>query len=296
MLCQIALACLYAEERGRVAVVDTDYVHARSFNDRFSHYFESRTRDLVLDTDGIAAEMDRLTVFPRELTGRLNAYTIAWSDAVEYWVDAETGTRLSFDLLTPYDEDILLRHACGGGPASLLALARMRLKGPLVEGLSRRLDAIGAPFSAIHIRHTDYRCDYVSAIEALKPSVTLPLFVATDNAACRDYCREIFGADNIRSFTNLPEECGRPLHQEWCHTSVVTRNAEAILDLMTLALSSRFFKIPLKENVQKAQYSGFSLLAEGLRQHDNLVASLLGLSETSEWILQRAWSWRKAMG
>lgn len=296
MLCQIALACLYAEARERVAIVDSDYEHARSFKDRFSNYFESRTDSLMLDTDAIAAEMDRLTVFPSELSGRLNSYRIAWCEADEHWADAETGARLAFDLLSPYDEDILLRHTCGGGPASLLALARMRLKGPLLEMLSRRLEAIGAPFSAIHIRHTDYRCDYVAAIEALKPRVSLPLFVATDNAACRDHCIEVFGADNVRSFSNLPETCGVPLHKDGPHTSLAARNAEAILDLMTLALASRFFKIPLSQNVQKAEYSGFSLLAENLRNHDSLVASLLGPSATSEGILRRAWSWRKAMG
>ena len=293
MLCQIEAAYAYAEKSDRVVVVDTNYRNARAFKDKLSTYFSSRSDRLILDSDAIEDRIDAMTVFPEYLFGRLSTYKLDWGTVVSNWCDSETGSRLSFDFDEIYTEQILLHHACGGGQASLKALSRLQLRDAVIDLLEQRIDAIGQSFSAIHIRNTDYKTDYRSQLEGLKGRVHLPVFVATDDSACREYCIELFGKESVRYFSSLPEESGVPLHAEYLHTSVFIRNSEAILDLLMLALATDFFKISLSPNAHHATYSGFSLLAENLKNAPDILAALIGSSAKGRSILERIAAWRR---
>lgn len=293
MLCQIEAAYAYAEKSDRVVVVDTNYLNARGFKDKLSTYFSSRADQLILDSDAVKDRIDTMTVFPEYLSGRLSTYKIDWGIDVSNWCDSETGSRLSFDFDEMYTEQILLHHACGGGQASLKALSRLQLRDVVIDLLDQRIDAIGRSFSAIHIRNTDYKTDYRSQLEGLKDRVNLPVFVATDDRACREYCKELFGEESVRYFSFLPEDGGVPLHEDYLHTSVFIRNSETILDLLTLALATDFFKISLSPNAHHATYSGFSLLAENLKNAPDILAALIGSSAKGRSILGRTAAWRR---
>ncbi|MEL6060826.1 MULTISPECIES: hypothetical protein [unclassified Methylobacterium] len=243
-----------------------------------------------MDFDFIRHSVDTMDVMPPELKGRLNSYTPQWYGAVKNFVDTESGARICFDITKEYDADIVVRHACGGNERALIALKTLVLHDHMVANLERRINAIGRPFSAIHIRNTDYRTDYEQAIDQIKKSILLPVFVATDSSKCRDYCRKVFDDSNVISFSKLPDE-EIPIHSTRNFLTPFERNSDAILDLVTLALSNEYYKIPLRVGSAFA-YSNYSNLAELLVRNSGILISLLGQSASAKAIIERVIAWQ----
>ncbi|MDH2314056.1 hypothetical protein [Methylobacterium brachiatum] len=293
MLTQIEMTHRYAEQTNRIVVVDTDYKHSFFFRDNFSKYFTSKDDRLTLDISHILKPIDEMTTFPSVLSGRASSYKPLWSDTIGNWVDAETYIQLSFDMRKKYNENILIHHQCGGNQSALFALTKLTVREEILDLLAERIDAIGSPFSAIHIRNTDYKTNYRAAVDLLKNSITFPVFIATDNLECRNYCISAFGERNVRFFSCLPDD-GKPIHLNHSFSSLFSRNADSILDLLTLALSSKFYKINLDGSLHGTQFSGYSILAENLITYDGILVSLLGTSSRAKSILQRAFTWRKS--
>lgn len=292
MLCQIELAYRYAEQTNRIVIVDTAYENSFHFHDKFSNYFSSSDPRLILDADTLEASFDTMTVAPWAMSNRLRSYKPVYSHEFHNFADAETGTQLTFDIARHYHEDMLLHHACGGGQKSIFALSKLVLHPKIVDMLKQRIDAIGEPYSAIHIRNTDYQTDYIKAIDQIKGLIRAPVFIATDSLSCRNYCIETFGKDNVRFFSDLPEE-ETSLHLNKNFNTAMKRNSDSLLDLLTCALSTQFFKISLKENAIGMRYSGFSLLAENLITYDGIMVSLLGATDAADAVFRKAFTWRR---
>src|ERR1043166_9133088 len=107
----------------------------------------------------------------------------------------------------------------------------MRLHDAIVDTPIDRLRTIGLPYTAFHIRHTDYKTDYEKELVRLRPTISGAVFVATDNRSVVDHCRSIFGHDRVYSFTRLPESPGRPVHEFVGREPVYEINRDAIVDL-----------------------------------------------------------------
>jgi hypothetical protein len=275
MLCQIEAACRYAERSNRFIFIDTAFKNSTHFKDNFARYFTSRWNRLIVDSNLLDPDLNAMSVFPRELTGRITSYTPKWSAAAANWIDAETGVRLSFDFTRTYDEQIVLHHAQNGGPTAVAAISRLKLNSQLVDALAERIRAIGRPYCAVHIRNTDYKTDYVNAINGIKHLLSPPVFIATDDAECRNACTEILGRENVIYFSDLSNDSGMPLHFIQDEDSVFNRNTDAILDLLTLAFSTRFFRFRLQNNIYHSVFSGFTILVDHLRHHRIVLSSLV---------------------
>ncbi|MBE7180316.1 MAG: hypothetical protein INR71_03745 [Terriglobus roseus] len=288
MLCQIETACRYAERSNRLVVIDTAYKNSAHFRDNFAKYFSSRWNRVLVDSDLFLTDIDAMSVFPQELTGRVTSYRPEWSAAAANWVDAETGIRLSFDFDRTYDEQIVLHHAQNGGPTGVGAMARLKLNRQLIDALAERLRAIGGPYSAIHIRNTDYKTDYIDALKSMKHLLQSPVFIATDDAQCRETCAELLGPTNVIYFSDISNNSGMPLHFIQDAETVFDRNTDAILDLLTLALSSRFFKFRLQNNIYHSVFSGFTILVDHLRHYKIVLSSLIDSSSEKNRIFSSA--------
>ncbi|MCJ2141765.1 hypothetical protein [Methylobacterium sp. E-066] len=294
MLTQIEIMHRYAELADRIVVVDAGYKHGFFFQDSFSKYFISKDARLALDVSHIKQPIDELTTFPAALFGRASSYKPLWSDMLGNWVDTDSNVQLTFDMRRKYDEQLLIHHQCGGNQNALFALTKIIVADEIINSLAERIDAIGAPFSAIHIRNTDYKTDYKTAINALKESIFFPVFIATDNSECRNYCVSVFGRNNVKFFSSLPDD-GNPIHLNRSFAPLFRRNADSILDLLTIALSTKFYKIALDGSLHGMQYSGFSVLAENLITYDGVLVSLLGPTRQALSILQKAFTWRQKL-
>jgi hypothetical protein len=278
-LCQIELACRYAERFGRTVIVDTHTQSKRYFRDSFSNYFVSLQNNLVLDADGVRERFDALDVFPKFLAGRVSRYTTRFDWNAYSFVDEEIGLRVSFDLDRDYAEPLLVHHASGGGKISIGALARMRLEDSLTKVLLRRIQQIGPRYSGIHVRNTDYKARYEHLIGRAAIEPNDPIFLATDNRDTVAYCRSIFGAARLFSFASLPAEAGIAAHHVTDPAEAYERNRDAVLDLVMLALASRLYLFELEPNPHGAKYSGFSILAANLHNAKPVLKRLISDDE-----------------
>lgn len=266
IFCQIEKYACYAEQTNRILIVDTAYKHSQHFNDEFGNYFTSRSRRLILSATEHYEALNKMSVFPHFLTNRVNEYQRVWNTQAGNFCDVSTNLPISFQLNQHYPESLLLVHESLGGENSFFACARMRLNTDLKRELKTRLETIGGPYHAIHIRHTDYQTDYESKLLELSRAGIKKLFVATDNKeVLQDFRREL-GADCVYSFSELTRVNQNPLHRNASPDEMRPyRNTDAICDLLLLALAEMLHILPLKNpSSGGSPYSGFSLLAKNL--------------------------------
>jgi hypothetical protein len=284
MLSQIEACCRYAEKAGRTVVVDTAYPGGTAFQDDFRNYFESKQSRLLLSLDEPGATLDAIKVAPEFLQGRVSTYSAIWGPngawnakrqrPANAWLDAETRKPLTFDFLKDHPQELLLHHSEGRNQVSPYALMRLVVARKVTDELKRRLDAIGRPYDAIHIRHTDMKTSYEPTLESIRKSPPQKVFVATDNIQVLDDFRAALGPDRVFSFSSLPATAGEPLHKGAAHgESRFARNQDAIVDLLMLALSRQLLIVKVQEG---PEYSGFSKLAQELWHHKIMLKHLLG--------------------
>ncbi|HLK24392.1 MAG TPA: hypothetical protein VKT30_07030 [Caulobacteraceae bacterium] len=274
MLCQIERCCAYADRFGRTVVVDTRD-HSDRYRDDFSRYFSSLRQNLVLDDQSYRHLWDTLPVEPAFLAGRVRGSRPYFDPESRFFVDAETKRPVTFDFERDYEAPLVVHHQPGGGVLSIEALAKLRLAPELAGVLRARLAAIGPRYDGIHIRDTDYQARYKNLLGKVPVGPTERIFVATDNASALDACRAAFGAERVYSFAALPAE-PNPLHHIEDPALAYRRNADSILDLLMLALSSTLHLFQLEPNRFNAPLSGYSTLASNLNLRRALVAKVIG--------------------
>jgi hypothetical protein len=284
VLCQIEKVCKYAETFDRTVIIDTNHHSTTAIKDHFSKYFVSRQERVVLDLAEIESSLKNISVVPNFLAGDLLQYDAHFDREIGRHVEKTTRQEITFDFTKDYAEPLLVHHASGrSSGASVAALSRLRLHVNLANELNKRLNSIGANYDSIHIRNTDYKTNYQHLLRRLKFHPALSdcerLFVATDDIACREYCRHMFPDIKIISFSKLPLESGRPIHRLSEGDDIYERNKDAILDLLMLALSRKLIIFEINESRWGAKYSGFSLLARDLRNSKTILSGLISTPE-----------------
>lgn len=270
LLSQIEKCCRYAEQTERTVVVDTNYAGSIHFNDHFENYFISRQDKLLLSPKDLNRTVDELSVFPEFLLARVNRYVPRQNPETHKFCDSENNLPITFDFTKNYPHQLLVHHQAGGSRNSIFALSRMQVQSAIADELQRRIKAIGGPYSAIHIRHTDYRTDYEQALANIKRSTVGRLFVATDNRQVLEDFQACLGYERVFSFSALPQTAGEPIHtQALSEAKTFARNQDAIIDLLMLALSRRLYLLKLRDNHLGTKASGFSRLAHNLWSSNN---------------------------
>lgn len=277
MLCQIADCRAYAARYGRVVVVDTNHSETEYFRDRFSAYFTSSRPDLVLDIEAAPALVALRPCVPAFIEGRVGDYRIRHHRARNLPVDRLTGQVVTFDFTRDHPAPLLVHHLWGGGRNGLAALEGLSITDEIQGRLCERLSAVGGPYCAVHIRATDYRTRYEADLVRIAPYLTGPVFVATDSARALQAAKDILGRERVLSFSALPAGGEEPLHRLRDDQDTFSRNADAILDLLMLALARRLFAFKIVEKPENApDYSGFSRLSAALHRSGGLASRLLG--------------------
>jgi hypothetical protein len=285
VLCQIERVCRYAEQFDRTVIVDTNQRSTRAIKDDFSRYFVSTQQRVLLGLTNVRFEPKNVGVVPHFLAGNFFDYDAYYDNDHENYAEKNTRQLITFDFTRDYAEPILIHHACGRiHGASVAALSRLRLQDSLCSELAKRLNLVGQNYDAVHIRNTDYKTNYPHFLEQLKGQAALAdcerLFVATDDIACLEYCRNFFRDIKIFSFSRLPQESGRPVHWLSETDDNYERNKDAILDLLMLALSRKFIFFEINDAKYGTKYSGFSILARDLRNSKSILDQLLSAHKT----------------
>lgn len=261
ILCQIEKCCRYAEKTDRVVLVDTNFANSDFFCDSFANYFSSRQKRVLLNAENFPDSLNALDVFPMFLFGRIDTYKTFINSEIRQFCDTETELPVTFDFDRNYPHTLLIHHNSGGGMLSLFALLRLQIVDAIADELLTRINHIGSPYTGIHIRNTDYKTNYGRFLRDFKPQPDETMFLATDNHNTLKEFERVFGKDRIYSFSSLPST-SNPIHTEKLPIEErFTRNRDAILDLLMLALSRKLYLFKLEENQIGAQFSGFSKLA-----------------------------------
>jgi hypothetical protein len=292
VLCQIEKVCKYAEQFDRSVIIDTNHHSTGSIRDHFSRYFVSRQKRVFLDLTAIEFKLKNVSVVPSFIASDLLQYDAHFDRELGYFVEKNTRQPITFDFTKNYAEPLLVHHASGRlRGASVAALSRLRLHDNLADELTKRLKSIGSNYVSVHIRNTDYKTNYQVVLNQLRNHPALRdcenLFVATDDIACLEACKNKFPDINIISFSKLPEKSGRPIHRLTELDDVYQRNKDAILDLLMLALSHKFIFFELQENRWSAKYSGFSILALDLRNSRAILSELISRPDDIYQIYRR---------
>jgi hypothetical protein len=276
MLSEIGKCLAYARKHDRVVVVETDYFDLTHFNDVLTHYFTSHDSRLILSSAEFISAFDRMKCAPHFIEGRVTSYL---SNPKTVGIELQSGQHVTFDFSRDYEEQLLVHHSNGQqkGRNAIVALDALLLSDVLVKKLKQRCAELGEHYSGVHIRHTDYKTDYEKRIVQLGAKVQGNIFVATDNVDVLKYCRTVLGASRVFSFTQLPDDAGKPLHHLRSAEGARERNEDAILDLFTLAQARKFFFYPRiggRINMRPS-YSGFSVLVDRLRHEPKLLHRLI---------------------
>ncbi|MGE0724004.1 MAG: hypothetical protein AB7O45_06500 [Alphaproteobacteria bacterium] len=266
MLSQIERCCRYAEGTDRIVVVDTAHPSSDHFRDRLDRYLSLRQSRLVLADEALIDELNRLDAYPTHLGGQLRDY-VHWYDrhSGQYFC-SERGALLSFDFSTDHPHAVLVHHQAGRDRSSVFGLLRLKLLPALADELTRRWEALGGDYAAIHVCHTDYRTNYQAAFPIIEGGPLRRLFVATDNASVLDAFRTRLGPERVFSFAEPLFPAGVAIHRHpVTGDALYARNRDAILDVLLLALARELHVLPL-ENRTHGTYSGYSQLALDLHR------------------------------
>lgn len=274
ILTQIERCCRYAEKFGRQVIVDTAFCNTLHFKDQFSNYFVSRQRLITLDNPFSGQELDAMSVYPAFLKGKVSRHDIKRDEERRRYFESNTERVITFDFKKDYAAQVLV-HSQGGGSASAQFLfLRLRLHDRLTDLLVKRLQEIGQPYAAVHVRNTDMKTNYADVLEKLAGTRLPVLFVATDNGEVLEDFRAKLKRTKIFSFASLPGDGGRPLHINPSQDTARQLNSDALLDLLTLA-SARQLTICRTLNAPESKFSRFSLLAKRLHRNRALVNTLV---------------------
>ena len=283
-LTQLQKAWQYAEKFGRTLIIDTE--GSLGFNCAFSKVFDvvhSQCPVECSSTIDLENLFSRFRVLPHALQGLTPDYLDFHDSALENFVHADSGSKLSFDFRQDHPEELIVHQQCGGGVNGFAGLARLRFGEEIRSSVINQLKPLaGKSYLALHIRHSDYRTDYKAFFDSAAETILSyqHCLLCTDSKEVSDYARSRFGSERILQFGVLPETGGTPLHLYAMRLGHEGRKAllfNQFADLLGLALGEKMLGGKLTSG-GLAGYSGFFVLASGLRQNPWIIAQLLGRS------------------
>ncbi|WP_187972940.1 hypothetical protein [Aquibium microcysteis] len=276
-LVQLELCRRYAARFGRTLIVDTSRCGLRlPFGEVFLPREDFGPPVLGL-TAGLAQELDRCaSVAPSALAGRISTYVSVWDTELGATVERDSRQRIVFDLECDHAEALLVHEQPGGGKRGFGFLGRVALSPWIADAVTARLLPLGGDYDAIHVRNTDLSTDYLRLFRRCRRLFAgRQLLVCSDAADVKRRAAEVFAASTILSVAEVPDTGGEGLH--WSRLSEPRKAAvDLFADLLAIALSRRFvFTAVDARGGRRTGFSGFSVLADMLRQQPDVVRGLL---------------------
>lgn len=269
---QLARARLYAQSHQRILVADA---RRSSLKDSLAKYFSTDSKEIILHPgEALLRHFDSLDTYPADLRGQIrhapdilpkNRYPV-------------TAPSLSIDMSRPYREDLLVHYSYNGGGLALDWLQTMCLVPEAALRIAEALAVLGEDYDAVHIRNTDIETKYLPFFREIFPLVRgRKLLVCSDDLNCREAAKKFFVESQVMTVADIPDTGGTPLHR-YTEQDAYSRNLAMLTDLLALARAQRLFITKATGKQKAGGFSGFSLLAQGLRDHqetvDRLFASL----------------------
>ncbi len=282
VLVQLEKTCRYAERYGRTVIVD---LSRSGLQCNFDELFVARDNfgsEVIAWSDVLGSELDALdSAYPTELTHRITKYNPKYTrqngDTGRYH-DEESDISIDFDFNTNYAEQLLVCEQGGGGDTALKILRRLAFITPVANEVARRLLPIVKDYDAMHIRHSDYKTDYLKLFFRAKTLFRgRSLLICSDSREVKDMAATYFeGFLDVLSLTDIPETGGVPLH---ISTEIDRHgaNVDLLAEIVAMGRSKRFLFTQLSRDNELGYYSkfsGFAILVMQLKADPDVIEAL----------------------
>ena len=225
--------------------------------------------------------IDRISTFPHQISGRVSSYNAIYGRDERNYVCSSTSTPITFDFRREYGENLIVHEQCGGGLWGVELFSKIQAKNWLREEMIGKLELIKKymPYIGVHLRFSDYKCDYGGFLSYLSQKVRgRNVLICSDSLDVRRDSVDILGGNNVFFVSDEIDTGGAPIH------SFVGSESEAVqkhallgsfFDLLGLS-QAEVLIFPKLTNGGLGGYSGFSLLAKGVKDR-KLMDSFLNL-------------------
>jgi hypothetical protein len=273
-LCQIGRCIKYSKAFNRVLIIDTNFSNFLGLKYDFSNYFSISDAQIYLNYNSHELDLKNKSSYPKIKDKDINTYSY-YHNGGECFLDPQATIKLTFDFKKDYVEEVLIHQRTGDGPIeALFALSHLKLKEDLSREILRRYKIIGINYDAIHIRNTDVKTNFKSALKMTTLLHSDKIFVASDDSQTLRNFKSHLG-ERFISFSNISNEGANPLHINAISQNIDEVLKDAICDLFLLGLSNKLQIVKVDANQNKV-YSGFSQLADLLNKNKAIINSLIG--------------------
>lgn len=322
VLCQINEAYKFSKISNRTLLIDTRLSGlADSLSNYFDLLIQDNRIKLNLKDEDLY-KLNKLTCFPNEFEGKidwiyhrfaaldskkmdtwryfnsihnllkllfyvfknvkLNSISLKIKFIANYLNIRKNKFSIQFDNLETHPAELIVHHMSGGGEESIETLSLLKFKNEIIKKINLEINFLGVDYDAIHIRNTDYKSEYATFLELIKPkTLGRKIFLCTDNLDVIRVAKETMNQNEIvyiKKYCPKSKRKNDPIHFQWgmSKETIQLNNIIMLADLIGMAKSKNLFYPNLTENIHLARFSGFSILAENLKSRLGLVDQLMG--------------------
>lgn len=276
-LCQIERCWRYAEKYNRELIIDTT---RSGLYTEFSSFFKANKI-----TDGVYFSISEFG-FERfeKLTSTFNSFNLnipgIYDATVMNFVDPSNGAQMSFNFSQGSNDVLLVHEQCGGGIASLGALARLELVDEIRDKVSRLYAGSENSYYALHVRNTDYRTDLNALLMKIKRFlVGENLLVCSDDASVPAQVAIILKYTKVFTIEGYKSEDGEPIHDNRAKYGPEEQrrlSVNSVVEFLMMSLAKDVFYdfVSTKGASTALAPSGYSRLAKALCYKPDLICKL----------------------
>ena len=217
-----------------------------------------------------------------------------WSNERKCVVDKETLTPLRYSLNESYTAKTLLYCGSGGFRGGLRSLehfksirilaTHLRFSPKLTAAIKKAIAPYqNTPYSAVHVRHTDYQSSYQQYFNQIRSQVAgKRLLVCSDSRKVLSFAKDYFtDSDVFNTGSYASPTADEPIHYyketiaKKLDKSIFDLNTEAFIDLYALSGAENLFAAPLNNGHGGATIGHYSKMAMYLQQNQDLRARFL---------------------
>jgi len=258
--CCIERCIQYCIKYDRILLIDTNYDNMYRFN--FKTVFKyTNDENIITDSEKIKEIIinKNLTIYPNYVKDLYN-YKLAY----DYIIIADNKIKYEFNINKNYIEDIILYTFGGCDDNSYKLMKYLKLTDYYINDIIEKYNQIPKPYVSIHIRNTDYKCNYINFYNKNKEKIkNANIFLATDSIDAFNYFKS--QQLKIYSFTELPDK-NTPYHKSKNSKEEILLNT--ILDLFLLGLGNNFI-------IPEDNKGGYARLSKFLYENKNTLHNII---------------------
>jgi hypothetical protein len=246
----------YCKKHNRVLLVNGN---KSVYKINFSEYFcvpEDPT--IIFDTESIKkiCTNQSYSIFPNELQHKMldileGRIVFKYS---KYYSPIYVYGNIPLDL--PNDalsETIIVHSRCGGGDGYPL-FKQLVFRQNILDICNERCNRLKVPYLCIHIRNTDYKCDYTTYFLENEASIRSwkEIYIATDDPGSIEFYRN--NGLNVKNFTTFPKEPCRFKNLHGSDVDQHTKFVDMICDMFIVSRSDKFISNSIGGLVKLLQF------------------------------------------